>query len=188
MVDNVAGALAKLGSQDRILSAVQSDSHDMDSPLRRSPAEGAYSEGFIAAKFTQDFCIECPATSSLFSLKSGEIMSWWAMVFSAEQMHTWWFLAADASLEVWQVPQQPGAAAADAEGHVSKSCNLPSQAHPGAHARQGLPSAITTYLCFRHTDANPRQHFWGLQQCAVSRCSTTEAPGASRRMQILRRI
>ena len=45
--------------------------------MRRSPAEGAYSEGFIASKFTQDFCIECPATSSLFSLKSGEIVSWY---------------------------------------------------------------------------------------------------------------
>jgi nitrite reductase/ring-hydroxylating ferredoxin subunit len=32
----------------------------------RSPAEGAYSEGFIRAKFTQDFAIECPATGSQF--------------------------------------------------------------------------------------------------------------------------
>ena len=43
----------------------------------RSPAEGAYSEGFISSKFTQDYCIECPATSSLFSLKTGEIVSWY---------------------------------------------------------------------------------------------------------------
>ncbi|KAI3435845.1 hypothetical protein D9Q98_001903 [Chlorella vulgaris] len=43
----------------------------------RSPAEGAYSEGFIKAKFTQDFCIECPATGSLFSLKDGSIVSWY---------------------------------------------------------------------------------------------------------------
>ncbi|KAL4458482.1 hypothetical protein ABPG75_013347 [Micractinium tetrahymenae] len=43
----------------------------------RSPAEGAYSEGFIRAKFTQDFCIECPATGSLFSLKDGSIVSWY---------------------------------------------------------------------------------------------------------------
>lgn len=45
--------------------------------VRRSPAEGAYSEGFVASKFTQDFCIECPATASLFSLKTGEIVSWY---------------------------------------------------------------------------------------------------------------
>eukprot|EP00877_Chromochloris_zofingiensis_P005134 jgi/Chrzof1/14621/Cz09g09230.t1_TEF5 len=43
----------------------------------RSPAEGAYSEGFIKAKFTQDFCIECPATGSLFSLKDGSIQAWY---------------------------------------------------------------------------------------------------------------
>lgn len=43
----------------------------------RSPAEGAYSEGFIRAKFTQDGCIECPATGSLFSLADGSIVSWY---------------------------------------------------------------------------------------------------------------
>lgn len=43
----------------------------------RSPAEGAYSEGFIRSKFTQDYCIECPATGSLFSLKDGSIVSWY---------------------------------------------------------------------------------------------------------------
>jgi len=43
----------------------------------RSPAEGAYSEGFIRAKFTQDYCIECPSTGSLFSLKDGSIASWY---------------------------------------------------------------------------------------------------------------
>ncbi|KAF8062044.1 OVA1 [Scenedesmus sp. PABB004] len=43
----------------------------------RSPAEGAYSEGFIKAKFTQDYCIECPATGSLFSLKDGSIAAWY---------------------------------------------------------------------------------------------------------------
>lgn len=45
--------------------------------LCRSPAEGAYSEGFIRSKFTQDFCIECPTTGSLFSLKDGSIVSWY---------------------------------------------------------------------------------------------------------------
>ncbi|PSC71275.1 rieske [2Fe-2S] isoform A [Micractinium conductrix] len=43
----------------------------------RSPAEGAYSEGFIRAKFTQDYCIECPGTGTLFSLKDGSIVSWY---------------------------------------------------------------------------------------------------------------
>ncbi|KAG2429409.1 hypothetical protein HYH02_014064 [Chlamydomonas schloesseri] len=43
----------------------------------RSPAEGAYSEGFIRAKFTQDYAIECPTTGSLFSLKDGSIVSWY---------------------------------------------------------------------------------------------------------------
>jgi len=43
----------------------------------RSPAEGAYSEGFVKAKFTQDYCIECPSTGSLFSLNDGSIKSWY---------------------------------------------------------------------------------------------------------------
>jgi nitrite reductase/ring-hydroxylating ferredoxin subunit len=43
----------------------------------RSPSEGAYSEGFIRAKFTQDFAIECPATGSTFSLKDGSIVDWY---------------------------------------------------------------------------------------------------------------
>ncbi|KAG2489115.1 hypothetical protein HYH03_012341 [Edaphochlamys debaryana] len=43
----------------------------------RSPAEGAYSEGFIQAKFTQDYCIECPSTGTLFSLRDGSIQSWY---------------------------------------------------------------------------------------------------------------
>ena len=43
----------------------------------RSPAEGAYSEGFIRAKFTQDYCIECPSTGTLFSLKDGSVKAWY---------------------------------------------------------------------------------------------------------------
>ena len=43
----------------------------------RSPAEGAYSEGFIRSKFTQDFAIECPSTGTLFSLKDGAILAWY---------------------------------------------------------------------------------------------------------------
>lgn len=43
----------------------------------RSPAEGAYSEGFAGARLTQDACIECPTTKSTFSLYTGEIVSWY---------------------------------------------------------------------------------------------------------------
>ena len=101
---------------------------------RRSPAEGAYSEGFIASKFTQDFCIECPATSSLFSLKTGEIVTWCGSSPSCEHRR---LSGAPRLLTLpipvaRQVPQQPGAAAADAEGHVPEPANLSGQADPGA--------------------------------------------------------
>jgi nitrite reductase/ring-hydroxylating ferredoxin subunit len=43
----------------------------------RSPAEGAYSEGFLKARLTQDACIECPTTKSKFDLKTGEIKEWY---------------------------------------------------------------------------------------------------------------
>lgn len=43
----------------------------------RSPAEGAYSEGFIKAKFTQDYGIECPTTGSIFSLRDGTITDYY---------------------------------------------------------------------------------------------------------------
>lgn len=43
----------------------------------RSPAEGAYSEGLIKGKFTQDFALECPTTGTLFSLKDGSIVNWY---------------------------------------------------------------------------------------------------------------
>jgi len=43
----------------------------------RSPSEGAFSEGFMQSKFTQNFGIECPATGSVFSLKTGEILDWY---------------------------------------------------------------------------------------------------------------
>lgn len=43
----------------------------------RSPAEGAYSEGFLKATFTQDYCIKCPSTGTLFSLKTGDIVEWY---------------------------------------------------------------------------------------------------------------
>uniref|UniRef100_A0A061QX41 Rieske n=1 Tax=Tetraselmis sp. GSL018 TaxID=582737 RepID=A0A061QX41_9CHLO len=43
----------------------------------RSPSEGAYSEGFMQSKFTQNYGIECPATGSVFSLKTGEILDWY---------------------------------------------------------------------------------------------------------------
>mmetsp|Transcript_32801 Transcript_32801/g.93080 ORF Transcript_32801/g.93080 Transcript_32801/m.93080 type:complete len:307 (+) Transcript_32801:107-1027(+) len=43
----------------------------------RSPSEGAFSEGFMQSKFTQDYGIECPATGSTYSLKTGEILDWY---------------------------------------------------------------------------------------------------------------
>ena len=46
-------------------------------PEARSPAEGAYSEGFTSSRFTQDGCIECPTTRSKFDLKTGEIRAWY---------------------------------------------------------------------------------------------------------------
>lgn len=41
-----------------------------------SPAEGAYSEGFVNAKLTQDGCIVCPSTDSTFDLRTGDIKEW----------------------------------------------------------------------------------------------------------------
>ncbi|CAH9113936.1 unnamed protein product [Cuscuta epithymum] len=43
----------------------------------RSPAEGAYSEGLLNAKLTQDGCIVCPTTDSTFNLRTGEIKEWY---------------------------------------------------------------------------------------------------------------
>ncbi|XP_030522493.1 uncharacterized protein LOC115735412 [Rhodamnia argentea] len=43
----------------------------------RSPAEGAYSEGLLNAKLTQDGCIVCPTTDSTFDLRSGAIKEWY---------------------------------------------------------------------------------------------------------------
>ncbi|XP_047975636.1 uncharacterized protein LOC125218080 [Salvia hispanica] len=43
----------------------------------RSPAEGAYSEGLLNAKLTQDGCIICPTTDSTFNLQTGEIKEWY---------------------------------------------------------------------------------------------------------------
>lgn len=43
----------------------------------RSPAEGAYSEGLVNAKLTQDGCIMCPTTDSTFNLKTGDIEDWY---------------------------------------------------------------------------------------------------------------
>jgi nitrite reductase/ring-hydroxylating ferredoxin subunit len=43
----------------------------------RSPAEGAYSEGFISSKLNQEYCIECPGTGSTFDFRTGEIKEWY---------------------------------------------------------------------------------------------------------------
>eukprot|EP00850_Spirogloea_muscicola_P013832 SM000096S24861 [mRNA] locus=s96:182665:183968:- [translate_table: standard] len=42
-----------------------------------SPAEGAYSEGFINAKLTQDGAIVCPTTGTTYDLKTGAIREWY---------------------------------------------------------------------------------------------------------------
>eukprot|EP00246_Nothoceros_aenigmaticus_P007351 TRINITY_DN2107_c0_g1_i1.p1 TRINITY_DN2107_c0_g1~~TRINITY_DN2107_c0_g1_i1.p1 ORF type:complete len:319 (+),score=41.84 TRINITY_DN2107_c0_g1_i1:58-957(+) len=42
-----------------------------------SPAEGAYSEGFVNAKLTQDGCVVCPSTETTFDLKTGAIKDWY---------------------------------------------------------------------------------------------------------------
>lgn len=47
----------------------------------RSPAEGAYSEGFISSKLNQDYCIECPGTGSTFDFRTGEIKEWYPSNF-----------------------------------------------------------------------------------------------------------
>jgi len=43
----------------------------------RSTAEGYYTEGFMNAKFTQDYGIICPMTETVFSIKDGSIMEWY---------------------------------------------------------------------------------------------------------------
>ncbi|XP_010521098.1 PREDICTED: uncharacterized protein LOC104800085 [Tarenaya hassleriana] len=43
----------------------------------RSPAEGAYSEGLLNAKLTQDGCIVCPSTDSTFDLRTGATREWY---------------------------------------------------------------------------------------------------------------
>ncbi|CAL5229978.1 g13409 [Coccomyxa viridis] len=44
---------------------------------QRSPAAGAYSEGFVNSKLTQNYEIECPDTKTKFSLKTGDITDWY---------------------------------------------------------------------------------------------------------------
>lgn len=43
----------------------------------RSPAEGAYSEGMLKGRLTQDGCIACPTTDSTFYLSTGDIKEWY---------------------------------------------------------------------------------------------------------------
>lgn len=43
----------------------------------RSPAEGAYSEGFIDALLSQEYTIECPTTKTTFDIRTGKIMDWY---------------------------------------------------------------------------------------------------------------
>lgn len=43
----------------------------------KSPAEGAYSEGFISSSMNQDYCIQCPGTGSMFNFRTGEVTEWY---------------------------------------------------------------------------------------------------------------
>ncbi|PIA44217.1 hypothetical protein AQUCO_01700076v1, partial [Aquilegia coerulea] len=43
----------------------------------RSPAEGAYSEGLLNAKLTQDGCVVCPSTESTYDLRTGAVKDWY---------------------------------------------------------------------------------------------------------------
>lgn len=43
----------------------------------RSPAEGAYTEGLLNAKLTQDGCIVCPTTDSTYDLRTGAVKDWY---------------------------------------------------------------------------------------------------------------
>ncbi|KAL8171449.1 hypothetical protein V2J09_023253 [Rumex salicifolius] len=43
----------------------------------RSPAEGAYTEGLLNAKLTQDGCIVCPTTDSTYDLRTGQVKEWY---------------------------------------------------------------------------------------------------------------
>lgn len=43
----------------------------------RGAWQGAYSTGFMDSRLTQDYGIECPATGTTFSLKTGEIQEWY---------------------------------------------------------------------------------------------------------------
>lgn len=43
----------------------------------RSPAEGAYSEGFMDARLSQQYTIECPTTKTTFDIRTGQIMDWY---------------------------------------------------------------------------------------------------------------
>eukprot|EP00894_Picocystis_sp_ML_P001226 jgi/Pico_ML_1/51743/g307.t1 len=43
----------------------------------RSPAEGAYSEGFQDALLSQEYTIECPTTKTTFDIRTGKIMDWY---------------------------------------------------------------------------------------------------------------
>jgi nitrite reductase/ring-hydroxylating ferredoxin subunit len=42
----------------------------------RSPAEGAFNQGFEQARFTQNYGILCPSTETEFNMKTGEVMTW----------------------------------------------------------------------------------------------------------------
>lgn len=63
-----------VGGYSMMLLWYRSDIYAVES---RSPAEGAYSEGMVNAKLTQDGAIICPSTDSVMDLKTGAIREWY---------------------------------------------------------------------------------------------------------------
>ena len=88
----------------------------------------------------QDYGIECPGTSSTFSLKTGEIMLWHTPS-PAEPADRTASRGALSRPRV-QVPEEPGAAADHAPGHLPEAVRLPGAADAGRHrGGRGQPGA-----------------------------------------------
>lgn len=87
----------------------------------RSPAEGAYSEGFIRAKFTQDYCIECPSTGTLFSLKDGSIQAWYPNNPVLRMLTP---SSTCRNMEIYPVKLEQDAISVDVSGSVQTNSNI----------------------------------------------------------------
>ena len=130
-------------------------------PPRRSPAEGAYSEGFKNAKFTQDYSIECPSTGTLFSLRDGSIVSWYP---SNPVLRMLTPQDTCRPLEIYpvrltQVRLRPGAAAGVSRAGVAGGYRLPrwgGQAVPHQRCRRPAAAAARATPQSRGLTAPPR--------------------------------